>query len=169
MNTGGNSAPMITGISPLFKDSILGYGVDRNGNFLAPTKIKDGVVVDEKGDKMVNIESGCMQTVELPVAVLIGPSTVSSGEILSVFLKQQTNVKVFGEPTPGFCNATEGFMFMNKKGYLLLSVNEIADADKQVYDKMFVEPDVYIKSDDNYENILSDPTVAAAIEWLNRT
>jgi C-terminal processing protease CtpA/Prc len=110
-----------------------------------------------------------METVDLQVAVLIGPSTVSPGEILSVFLKQQKNVKVFGEPTPGFCNATKGFMFMNNKGYLLLSVNTIADADKHVYDKMFVEPDVYIKSEDNYENLLSDPTVAAAIEWLNRT
>ncbi len=166
MNSGGNAAPMITGLSPLFKDSLLGFGVDRNGNFLQPTKLKEGVLLDETGNKLVQIGSPCAEQVNLPVAVLIGPSTISSGEILTVYLKQQKNVRVFGEATPGFCNATEGFLFMNNNGYLLLSVNKIADGKKKVYTDMFVKPDVYIKSDDNYDNLLADPTVIAAMKWL---
>jgi hypothetical protein len=74
---------------------------------------------------------------------------------------------LFGESTPGFCNATEGFLFMNNQGYLLLSVNKIADARKYVYEEMLVRPDIYIKSADNYDNLIADPTVIAALGWLN--
>ena len=166
MNTGGNSAPMVSGIGPLFHNSTIGYGVDRDGNLLEPVKLKEGVLLDENGNKMVSIRKGCSIKKEIPIAVLIGPSTVSSGEILAVYLKQQPNVKLFGEPTPGFCNATEGFSFMNGKGYLLLSVNRVADARKHVYQEMLVRPDVYIKSEDNYDDLPADPTVKTAFNWL---
>jgi hypothetical protein len=167
MNTGGNSAPMVSGIGPIFNISLLGYGVDRDGNLLGAVKLKEGILLDENGNKVVNIKNTCTLNKAIPIAVLIGPSTVSSGEILAAYLKQQANVKLFGEPTPGFCNATEGFPFMNDKGYLLLSVNRIADARKHVYQDMLVRPDINIKSADNYDNLIADPTVKAALKWLN--
>jgi hypothetical protein len=167
MNTGGNSAPMVSGIGPLFHISLLGYGVDRDGNLLGAVRLKEDVLLDENGNKMVTVKNGCSINKAIPIAVLIGPSTVSSGEILATYLKQQANVKLFGEPTPGFCNATEGFSFMNGKGYLLLSVNRIADGRKHVYKEMLVRPDVTIKSEDNYDNLPADPTVKAALKWLD--
>ncbi len=166
MNSGGNFVPMISGLGPLFKDSLLGYGVDKDGNFLAPIKLKDGIVVDEAENKMANITNNCVANPKLRIAVLVGLSTVSSGEILAALLQQQSNVQLFGETTPGFCNSTEGFLFMNNQGYLLLTVNLIADAKKHVYNKMHVDPTVYIKSEDNYENLMEDPTVLMAIKWL---
>ncbi len=168
MNSGGNSAPMITGLSPLFKNNILGYGVDRDGKFLHPTQLKDGVLLDDTGNKLVTINSNCASPQNISIAVLTGYSTVSSGEILTVFLKQQPNVRLFGERTGGFCNATERFLFCNNRGYLLLSVNKIADAHKHVYENMFVQPDIYVKNDDNYEDLQQDTTVKAAIEWLEK-
>jgi len=167
MNTGGNSAPMVSGLGPLFHISLLGYGVDRDGNLLGAARLKEGVLLDESGNKMVNVKNSCAINKVIPIAVLIGPSTVSSGEILAAYLKQQANVKLFGEPTPGFCNATEGFSFMNNKGYLLLSVNRIADGRKEVYQEMLVRPDVYIKSEDNYDILIADPTVKPALKWLS--
>ena len=168
MNSGGNSVPMQSGLGPLFTDSLLGYGVDRDGNFLPPTKLKNGVVVDEDGNKMANLNNNCVAGKKLSIAVLIGSSTVSSGEILAAFLKQQLNVKLFGEPTPGFCNATEGFVFMNNQGYLLLAVNKIADAKKRIYSKMRVDPTVFIKAADNYDSLREDPTVTAALHWISQ-
>jgi carboxyl-terminal processing protease len=168
MNTGGNIAPMVSGIGPLFHISLLGYGVDRDGKLLEAVNLKEGVLLDENGNKMVTIKNSCSISKAISIAVLIGQSTVSSGEILAVYLKQQTNVKLFGEPTPGFCNATEGFSFMNGKGYLLLSVNRIADAHKHVYQQMLVRPDFTIKSEDNYDNLVEDPTVHSALKWLNQ-
>lgn len=167
MNTGGNSAPMISGIGPLFQSSVLGYGIDRDGKLLDPVVLKDGIITDGKGNKTVNIKNRIDVDPSMPIAVLIGPSTVSSGEILAAFLKQQKNVKVFGEDTPGFCNATQGFPFKNNTGYLSLVVNKIADAKKKVYEDLKVHPDVYIKSRDNYEQLDTDPTIIAAQQWLD--
>lgn len=167
MNSGGNSAPMISGLGPLFSDSLLGYGVDREGNFLSPVKLKDGVVLDELGNKLANVKNNCVPSSNLRIAVLTGQATFSSAEILAAFLKQQPNVKLFGEPTPGLCNSTEGFLFMNNQGYLLLTVNFIADAKKHIYTSMHVEPTVFVKSADNYENLYADSTVIAALKWLN--
>ena len=166
MNSGGNSAPMVSGISPLFQITMLGYGVDREGNLLGAVRLQDGVLTDENGRKSVSIKNTCSVNKAIPIAVLIGPSTVSSGEILTAYLEQQSNVKTFGEPTPGYCNATEGFLFSNNQGYLLLSVNKIANAKKHVFKEMFIRPDVYVKSDDNYENLEADPIVIRSLKWL---
>lgn len=169
MNAGGNSAPMISGISPVLKDSILGYGVDRDNNFLAPAIIRNGVLLDENGVSLANVKNQCPVNSPVKMAVLIGPSTISSGEILAVYLKQQKNTRFFGEPSGHFCNATEGFLFMNNQGYLLLSVNKIADAKKRVYHKMYISPDKFISSkQDNFTDLFSDPAFNSAYDWLNR-
>ncbi len=166
MNSGGNFAPMTSGISPLFMQTVLGYSVDRDTNFLSATKLKDGVVLDDSGHALVNINNNCSLHKPITIAVLLGPSTISSGEILAAFLKQQHNVKTFGESTGGFCNATEGFVFMNEHAYILLAVSKIADAGKHIYKDMFIQPDVFVKSADDYENLSADPTIMAAIKWL---
>lgn len=167
MNAGGNSAPMLSGLGPLFHTEVIGYGVDRDDQLLHEIRLVDGVVTDENGRKMVDIKNSCLANKELPIAVLIGPSTVSSGEILAALLKTQSNVRIFGEPTPGFCNATEGFFFMEQKGYLLLTVQRIADSNKTINQDMKVIPDEFIKSDDNYENLLEDVTLTPALHWIN--
>jgi carboxyl-terminal processing protease len=168
MNNGGNSAPMISGVGPLFHLDTLGYGVDRDGNFLSPTRLIDGVVVNDKGEKTVTVNNTCAVSKDFPIAVLIGKSTLSSAEILAIFLGQQSNVKTFGEPTVGYSNATEGFLFCNKEGYLLLSVNKIANARKIVNEDMLVRPDVEIKNLDNFDKLEEDPTVVAALNWLRK-
>ena len=45
-------------------------------------------------------------------------------------------------------------------------MNKIADAQKNVNEEMLVRPDVQIKNNDNFENPEEDPTVIAAIKWL---
>jgi carboxyl-terminal processing protease len=169
MNSGGNSAPMLSGLGPIFHKEVIGYGVDKDGILLHEIKLTDGVVIGENGEKMVNIQNSCMASQEIPIAVLIGPSTASSGEILAYLLQTQSNVMTFGEPSPGFCNATQGFIFMEQKGYLLLTVQRIADANQSINVDMKVIPDVFIKSDDNYENLLEDVTINPAIDWINKS
>lgn len=167
MNSGGNFAPMLAGISPLFTSDTLGYGVDRRGKLLPPVVLNDGVPVDEQGNKQVSVNSHFFKAGNIPIAVLTGYSTISSGEILAVFLKQQENVRLFGDRTGGFCNATEGFVFAGGQAYLLLSVNKIADAKKHVYNDMFVVPNFYIKKGDNYIAPANDSAVQAAAKWIN--
>lgn len=168
LNGGGNSAPMLTGISPLFKKDLLGYGVDREGKFLQPSRIIDGAAADEKDLPLAHVQSSCKAGRHIPIAVLVGPGTASSGEILAVFLKQQQNVQTFGAPTAGFCNVTEGFLFMKQQGYLLLTVNRIADGKKKVYHKMQVLPAVPVSGNEDYDNIKNDAAVRAAAKWISQ-
>lgn len=167
MNAGGNSAPMISGVSPIFGDGIVGYGVDKDKNISSTNEIKNGILIDDNGQPLAAVKQSCQFESPIKIAVLIGPSTASSAEILAVFLKQLSNTRLFGSPTGGFCNATEGFLFKNNQGYLLLTVNKIADAHRKVYEDMFVTPDVLIDNrNDNFTDLRSDPTFKAAYHWL---
>lgn len=168
LNGGGNSAPMITGISPVFKKSVLGYGVDRDGKFLPPSRIINGVSVDDSGLPLAHVQHSCVIREDMPVAVLIGPGTASAGEILAVFLKQQQNVQTFGTPTAGFCNVTEGFLFMGQQAYLLLTVNRVADGNKKLYHTMQVKPAVLVTGNEAYDNINNDAAVIAAAKWISK-
>lgn len=167
MNNGGNIAPMLSGLGPLFARDTLGYGVDNNNRRVDSMVIIDGVA-SYHGKKMANVKTGCGLRRNLPTAVLVGPATASSGEILAALFLQQKNTRSFGEPTSGFLNATEGFLYMEQRGYLLLAVNRLADARNKIYSKEMITPDVRIKGQDNYDDLQQDPTVTAAMKWLKK-
>jgi carboxyl-terminal processing protease len=156
---------MLSGLGPLFDRDTLGYGVDRNNHRVDTVTIQNGIPVYH-GKQMVNIKTICSLSRPIPMAILIGPATASSGEIIAALFSQQKNSRSFGEKTSGFLNATEGFLFMEQRGYLLLSVNWLADASRRVYKEEYVTPAVYVKSEDNYDDLLQDPTVIAALKWL---
>ncbi|GAA4446047.1 hypothetical protein GCM10023189_00760 [Nibrella saemangeumensis] len=167
MNNGGNSVPMQAGVGSLFGDGIVTYTVDRDKKTFVPTMLTNGVPVD--GTKpLATVKNTCGTYPTIPIAVLIGPSTVSSGEILAVAFKERKNTRLFGEPTAGFCNATEGFLFAKNQGYFLLSTSYIADKHKRIYTEQEVKPDVFVRSADNYEDLPSDVTVQAALNWLKQ-
>ena len=39
---------------------------------------------------------------------------------------------------------------------------------EHVYQQMLVRPDITIQSEDNYDTLVEDPTVHAALKWLNQ-
>jgi carboxyl-terminal processing protease len=167
INNGGNSAPMLSGLGPLFHLPVLGYNVSRDGKMISAVKMLNGVLLDDEGKATVDMNNNCIIDPALPIAILFGSSTTSSAEITAAFLKQQPHTRSFGQPTPGFCSVTEGFLFAKQQGYLLLTVNRIADAKKHIYQDLIVRPDVVINSkDDNFDNLYADPTVKAALSWL---
>jgi carboxyl-terminal processing protease len=167
MNNGGNMVPMLSGLGPLLGNDVLGYDVDREGRFTDTSRLVDGVAA-YRGEKMVEVKRSCSVSKPLPIAVLIGYATASSGEIIAVFLSQMKNTRTFGESTAGFLNATQGFLFMERQGYILLSNTWVANAKGRVYREELVKPDVFIKSADNYDNLSVDPTVIAALKWLRK-
>ena len=165
MNNGGNSEPMWQIIKRFTGDQNKTYMADADMKILPPSAdsaelayqraaVPDSVCVLAK-----NIST-------IPVAVLTGPGTASSGEIMALSLSTRPNTRLFGEPSIGVASVTNGFVIQNK-GYLLLTVNYIADAKKKVLVDKFINPDVFVKSDsDDFENPLNDGTVNVAITWL---
>lgn len=162
MNNGGNSEPMWQALKHLLGE--------KNRTYMADAKKK--ILPDENDSATLAYKAAavpdhpCVFRKNIPVAVLIGPGTASSGEIMALSFTTRANTKLFGEPTIGVANVTNGFPVLDK-GYLLLTVGYIANARKKVLADYFIQPDLFIKSDDNYATPEKDITVQAAMQWLN--
>jgi carboxyl-terminal processing protease len=164
MNNGGNAEPMWQTLRHLIGDKNRVRLVGADGK----------TVKDETGTEMDKYrEAGmpdrlCTLDDRVPVAVLIGPGTASSGEIIALSFSTRKNTRLFGEPTFGVANATNGFV-VREKGYLLLTVSYLSDGKKKILKQMAVQPDVMVKNDgDNFADPLQDAAVMEAMGWLRR-
>lgn len=125
-NSGGNMWPMSAGLAPLFTEGVLGYFRDREG--------KD-VQIERSGDSLLLAGKPTIRlTTELPgpvpnirnVAILIGPKSMSSGEIVPIMFMSQKNVRVFGSKTGGVNSANSTFILPNR-GMLALTTSITLD------------------------------------------
>lgn len=163
MNNGGNQEPMWQALKNLIGEENRTYYANARRKVLP--EATDSATIRYKSAAIPN--NPCTFRKNIPLAVLIGPGTASSGEITALSFTTRTNTKLFGEPTIGVANVTNGFVIMNK-GYLLLTVGYIANARKKVLSNYFIQPDIMVNSDgDNYMELEKDETIQAAISWLN--
>jgi len=154
-NGGGNMWPMLAGLHPFLGDGALGFFVARDGSRSVPWKARlpNGVsLVDEL--RGLNA---------LPVAVLYGPNTASSGEAVAVAFIGRQNTRTFGVSTAGFANGNENLRLADGATMLVMHALD-ADRHGTVYGT-HVEPDERIDVSDAG----GDATLRAAMTWLNRT
>lgn len=164
MNNGGNSEPMWQVVRLLTGDQHKPLLADAAGHIVPP----DTSLAMLQYQQAAVPDRSCVINGKVPVAVLIGPGTASSGEIMALAFTTRARTRLFGESSIGVGNATNGFVVHNK-GYLLLTVNYMANARKKVLKSGTVKPHTYISSvQDNFENPQADPTVQAAQQWLQR-
>lgn len=162
MNNGGNSEPMWQALRLLIGDKNKPMTADARGRIIKP---------DTDSATLAYLQAAvpdktCLINGKVPVAVLIGPGTASSGEIMALAFTTRSRTRLFGQPTIGVGNATNGFVIHNK-GYLLLTVTYIADARKRVLKSGLIKPDEYISTaHDDFAHPAADPTVLAARKWL---
>lgn len=161
MNNGGNFEPMWSALSGLIGEKNKVFSVDRNGHVLPEDTSADWREYRKAGmpDRPVLFRKN------IPVAVLIGPGTASSGEIMAACFSTRKKTRLFGEPSVGVATVTQGSVIQDK-GYLLLTVATIADANGKLIKDATIHPAVYIKSDDNFSDPAADITVQAALRWL---
>lgn len=164
MNNGGNSEPMWQTLRYLIGDRNRVSLADANGKRLK----------EENDTAMINYRKAgtpdrlCTLNDRIPMAVLIGPGTASSGEIMALAASTRKDTRLFGEPTCGVANATNGFIVQGK-GYLLLTVAYLIDGKKNLLREMYVRPDVMVKSEgDDFAEPGEDATVREAVEWLKK-
>jgi len=164
MNNGGNSEPMWQVIRLLTGDANKPLAADAAGHILPA----DTSLATLQYQQAAVPDRTCLVNGKVPVAVLIGPGTASSGEIMALAFTTRARTRLFGEPSIGVGNATNGIVVHNK-GYLLLTVNYMANARKKVLKSGTVTPQVYVSSaQDDFDNPPADPTVQAAHKWLLR-
>jgi carboxyl-terminal processing protease len=160
-NTGGNCWPMICGMGPLI-------GSDTCGYFVLPTtrtaiRYSGGRAME--GDNTICTLSRKAYHPKITrknIAVLVGPRTSSSGEILALAFKGGYNTTLFGEPTAGLTTANTTYPLLDKS-MLVLSVCGEADRYGRLCEGKIL-PDEPVLTKPSYAT--DDPVLNAAKMWL---
>ena len=104
-NTGGNMWPMIVGLGPLFDVEKIGAFVDAEGEHLV-WRYLNGQGICGSGVCLALESPVTRQHYRpVPIAVLTGPSTISSGEMVAIAFRGQALTRSFGQPTRGLPTA----------------------------------------------------------------
>jgi len=148
---GGNMEPMIAGLGPLFSSDTLGYLVDANGR-KSSWSYKD-YIADASDPATISRP--------LPIAVLTGPRTGSSGEIVVISFIGNAKTKSFGQPTWGLTTGNGDFDLMDGARMKLAST-VMADRNGKLYHGP-IKPDVV--TDKNSHSKI-DETLNEAIAYL---
>lgn len=77
----------------------------------------------------------------VPIAVLIGAGTASSGEIVAAMLAGKEGVRTFGAQTAGALSVNEGFPFDARRVQLLLTVRHVRTTDSVLHVAETLVPD----------------------------
>lgn len=91
----------------------------------------------------------------IPIAIIIGKKTSSSGEICAGMFYNKPNIKFFGEPTSGALSINDGAK-INDYLVLIITSTLLQTTDKKIHYDEKLYPDVETK------NPIKD-----AIEWIN--
>lgn len=165
LNAGGNIRPMLAGLSSFFPDGILGCYLDRNGKVQEEMRLKNGNLYIDNEPPII-VGNKIPEQSNTYIALLIGPGTGSSGEILANFFKHRKKTILVGERTAGMANSTQGFVFDNQNAYYLISVSSLGDKDHKLLPQE-VEPNLIIKGNDHFTDLASDLVMIEAEKWLN--
>ena len=165
LNTGGNMYPMLSGLGSLIGDGDIAYEVEmdyyvarawkiENGNFV----INDFPVTNFEGTAMKGLD-------EIPVALLIGPVTASSGSNVAIAFKGRPHTIFIGEPTADGYTTSNGYFQFAPNLFMNFAVAYVADRNLNLYPSL-VEPDVVVKEGDDFEKLLEDQKIKRALLWL---
>lgn len=163
LNGGGAMHPMILGVHNLLQSGLAGaFYADKKQNWvLSDTSFSvDGVVISKITPKCT-IDGRAM-----PVVLLIGPGTGSSGEFLIIPFRNRPNTKLLGTTTAGLVTAVTGIP-VNDTAFMNLSVSYGGDRTGKVYKTAF-SPDILVDSPDKFNDLEHDEKVQAAVNWIQK-
>ncbi len=166
LNGGGNIYPMLSGLSAFLGDSIIAFETDINDSIVRAWKIKSGNFIIggyQTTEISRELNSGFLN---LPVVVLTGPVTKSSGSMTAIAFKERPHTIFIGEPTADGYTTSNGFFQLSPGLTLNFATNFVADRKKKIY-KTTVDPEIFIYHGDDFENLLNDGKIKAAISWFN--
>lgn len=164
-NDGGNCWPMLAGIGPVLGEGTCGY-------FVTPGKKDSGRWFYRKGKSGIGkaaITKISRKPYKLrqklpPVAVITGPRTASSGEVVTVAFRKRPNTRSFGEPTAGLSTGNENYA-LRDGAQIFLTTSVYADRTKEAYGSRIV-PDEVLPPPTGLNS--PDAALEAAKQWLAR-
>jgi len=154
-NTGGNMWPMLAGLGPLLGEGILGYMsfLDEDISWI----YKNGTIGFDENILITLPDSGyVVSNPNLPIAVLIGDQTMSSGEAVTISFICNENAKLFGQPTQGLSTVNVSHK-LSDGALIVLTEGIFTDRTGRKYGSE-IEPDVLVENDEQ--------TIDKAVEWI---
>jgi C-terminal processing protease CtpA/Prc len=151
-NGGGNMYPMLSALSPLLDDGNLGRFEYADGH-MTYWGLKGGDAL-ETNAAFANVAPKKAAT--LPVAVLLGTRTASSGEFTAMSFKGRANTRFFGSPTGGYVTGNDP-MTLSDGAVIVMTDGWGVDRTGKKY------VDVVLPDEDTG---YGGPTLDAAIDWL---
>ena len=164
-NTGGNMQPMVAGLGELIGDGLIGQGINRQGKVIFQGYYKDGgywsdgEVIAQASDPDFEL-----QHKNLPIIILIGPNTMSAGEMLAVSFRGNPNAKLIGHETIGLTTG-KGLYELSDGAVILLTVTLHVDPTGQVYGGK-VTPDVLLEGNGVGSSVERETIPGDVLDWL---
>jgi hypothetical protein len=159
---GGNMSPGLAGLAPLVGDGPVVQVIDPRGTTRLWTV--DGPELRFDGHLQVRVDDRYMLSdAELPVGVVIGPQTASSGEALVLALRGRPNTRLFGHLTRGLATNNSTFE-LSDGSVIVLTTGLVADRDGDAPGMgSVIRPDELVPALPEHA-----PAVAAAAAWVEQ-
>jgi len=168
-NAGGGYPPMVAGVGPLLGDGPILQMETREGRVRMSIDYRDGNFY-RNGVDTLNVVSTLplpkLNAPQPPVAILIGPGTVSAGEDAAIAFIGRPDVRFFGEPSGGYTVGNSGYSLYDG-AFLILADSAITDRNSDTYIGG-IEPDEIVRTDWTIYGTADDPVIQAATEWLEQ-
>lgn len=156
---GGNMYPMLQGLSPLLPDGVLLQFENRSGSRSELRLAADGLWL---GEALLDRPLPGEATVDVqrltPIAVLTGPGTASSGEMVALAFKALENVRFFGRTTAGLTSGNE-VIPLKHGGMIAVTTTLAVDRTGHVY-RGGLTPDEVFQDD--------EAAAIAAVAWVKQ-
>lgn len=152
-NTGGKIGMIPLGISPLYKNSIIGLSFKNDGTLLQHRLLKDTYYYGNKSVMSLNT-SDTLNNKNKKIAVLVNENTASQGEFAALSLKFQNNTKIFGAKTKGLTSDVQTYQFTSGAFLGISNALMCNENSEIVYE---IHPDIECPSENSLE---------LAIEWM---
>jgi carboxyl-terminal processing protease len=164
-NAGGNMFPMLAGLKPFLGGGQLGRFWVPGGEGGAGTLVEPWVAGREVG---VEPPPSLAALEQAPVAVLTGPRTASSGEVVTLAFRGRPRTRSFGAPTAGLTTGNERYLLPDGAA-ILLTVSVYVDRTGTRYGGR-VAPDSLVGPATAASPVppagSPDPALDAAAAWL---
>ena len=164
LNSGGNSMPMLLALYDLLGDNAVWGTLDANRKQVTNIRLKDGKYMDGGKSFAAITPSGQLMD-HAKVAVITGIFTASSGEVTALAFHDRPNTIFIGEQS-------YGAMTSNIQAELpfgaVLALTVGYDSDRNgVYHEQIV-PDIIVRKQDNFENLMLDANILEAVKFFER-
>lgn len=164
LNGGGNIWPMLTSLASLIGEGTVGGIKYIDGREDSRSFIEHSKPYGNNQFYSIPNQTCVLPTSDLPVAVLIGPATGSSGEGLLLAFKGRPNTVIIGEPSSGYVTSNSNWP-LHKRVELFLATGYMKDRQGNYYTDS-IQPDLFIKDGDDFYQPGQDLKISKAKEWL---